>query len=96
MAPKWVNDLNLAVIERDEGLCILCNAPAMYAPHHIVPRGRAPKWSKRVWRIENMVLVCLKHHNNTRALRVRLVDRMAEKYEYDMSWVREFMVWGGA
>ena len=93
MAPKWVDDLNREVIERDEGLCIICGAPAKYPPHHIVPRGRAPKWSERVWRADNMACVCLKHHDNTRQLRVRLVDRMAEKHEYDMSWVREHMIW---
>ena len=86
--PKWVRDLEAQVIERDEGLCILCGAPAWYKPHHIIPRSRGKKYSKKFWRIENMACVCLEHHDNTRATRVKCVDKMAETY--DMEWVRDF------
>ena len=91
--PKWADDLNAEVIERDEGNCILCGAPASYKPHHIVPRSRGKKYSKKFWRIENMCCVCLKHHDNTVKLREELVAKMAETY--DMAWVKEHMIWEG-
>jgi len=88
--PKWIDDLNLEVIERDEERCILCPAPAMYKPHHIVPRSRGKGRSPKLWRLENMCCVCPLHHDNTKALRIRLLERMVE-LGHDMTWAREFV-----
>ena len=43
--PKWIDDLNAQVIERDESLCLICGRIAADV-HHIVPKGRAKKHSK--------------------------------------------------
>ena len=88
--PAWTERLNRQVIERDEGLCILCGAKAWYAPHHIVPRSRGKRWSLKLWRLENMCCVCPLHHDNTKALRIRLLERMVE-LGHDMEWAREFV-----
>ena len=88
--PKWIDDLNAQVIERDEECCILCRAPAKYHPHHIVPRSRGKPRSPKLWRIENMCCVCLEHHDNTVALREKLLRKMVARYNYDMMWVKEF------
>ena len=88
--PKWIEDLNAQVIERDEAKCIECRAPAKYPPHHIVPRSRGKKHSPKLWRIENMACVCLEHHDNTVPLREKLLKRMFTRYNYDMAWVKEF------
>ena len=93
--PKWTTDLEALVIERDEGLCILCGAVAWYKPHHIVPRSRGKRHSPKFWRIENMCCICGPHHDNTRATRVECVDRMVELHGYDMEWVKEHMIWEG-
>ena len=94
--PKWIDDLNAQVIERDEGLCILCRDEAWYKPHHIVPRSRGKKHSPKLWRIENMACVCLEHHDNTVALREKLLRKMYARYNYSMGWVREFgIAWVG-
>jgi len=88
--PKWTERLNAQVIERDEGLCILCRAPAWYKPHHIVPRSRGKRWSPKLWHLKNMCCVCPLHHDNTVALRVKLLERMVE-LGHDMAWATEFM-----
>jgi len=89
---KWISDLNAQVIERDEERCILCSTPAMYKPHHIVPRSRGKRWSPKLWRAENMCCMCLPHHNDGQKtwMRIELLEKMVELYDYDMSWVREF------
>ena len=90
--PKWIDDLNREVIERDEGLCILCKAPGWYKPHHIVPRSRGKKHSPKLWRIENMCCICGLHHDDGQTvwMRERLLRKMAARYNYSMGWVREF------
>ena len=92
--PKWAERLIREVLERDEKVCILCGAP-VWNVHHIVPRGRKSPFSREVWRKENMACICEPHHDNTRETRVRCVDRMVELHGYDMSWVREHMIWEG-
>lgn len=92
--PKWARRLIQEVLERDEKVCILCGAP-VWNVHHIIPRGRKRPFSREMWRIENMACICEPHHDNTRETRVRCVDRMVELHGYDMSWVREHMIWEG-
>ena len=91
--PKWIDDLNREVIERDGGDCILCGDLA-WDVHHIIPRSRGKKYSRKFWRIENMCCICRRHHDNTRETRVKCVDKMAE-LGYDMAWVKEHMIWEG-
>ena len=90
--PKWIDDLNAQVIERDEGRCILCPAPAWYPPHHIVPRSRGKKHSPKLWRIENMCCICGPHHDDGQTvwMREKLLRKMVARHNYDMGWVREF------
>ena len=90
--PKWTRDLEALVIERDEGRCILCDAPAWYPPHHIIPRSRGKKHSPKLWHIANMCCICGPHHNEgqTVPMRERLLRKMVARYNYDMLWVREF------
>ena len=90
--PKWIDDLNAQVIERDEGLCILCGDEAWYPPHHIVPRSRGKKHSPKLWRIENMCCICGPHHDDGQTvwMRKELLRKMVARYNYSMSWVREF------
>ena len=90
--PKWTDDLNAQVIERDEGLCILCGDEAWYAPHHIVPRSRGKKHSPKLWRIENMCCICGPHHDDGQTvwMREKLLRKMVARYAYDMMWTREF------
>jgi len=89
--PKWIDDLNAQVIERDAGLCILCGAPAQDV-HHIIPRSRGKKHSPKLWRIENMVCICGPHHDDghTAWMRERLLRKVYARYAYDMMWTREF------
>ena len=37
--PKWIDDLIIQAIERDDGLCLICDRLAVDV-HHIVPKGR--------------------------------------------------------
>ena len=90
--PKWLRDLRRAVYERDEGRCILCGG-AFWEIHHIIPRNRKAPLSREIWRKENMCCICQPCHDNTRETRTRCVDRMVELHGYDMSWVREHMIW---
>lgn len=89
-APEWIRALVRQVIERDGGLCVLCGRVAV-DPHHIIPRSRGKKWSKKLWRIENMACLCRGCHKDgqTTWMRAKLLERMALN-GYDMQWVMEF------
>ena len=90
--PKWARRLIEQVLERDGGLCILCGRLAVDV-HHIIPKGRAPKKSKKLWRIENLCCLCRACHSDGQTvwMRVKLLKRMIELYAYDMAWATEFV-----
>ena len=91
MMPKWIEDLIVQVIERDESLCLICDRLAADV-HHIVPKGRAKPYSKTVWRIENLCCLCRACHSDGQTvwLREKLLRKMYARYNYSMGWVKEF------
>ena len=90
--PQWIQQLERDVIERDDSTCVNCGRPAADV-HHIIPR-RGKKWSKKVWRIENMMCICDVCHRfgQTVWMRVQLIRKMQEVYEYDMDWAKDEVV----
>ena len=90
--PEWAKRLERKVIERDEEACVNCGHAAADI-HHILPRSRAKRWSKKIWRIENICCLCRGCHNEAqgRRLREKLLWKMVELYDYDMAWAKEFM-----
>jgi len=90
--PQWTRQLERDVIERDDKSCINCGRPAADI-HHIVAR-RGKKYSKKVWRIENMCCICRDCHvdGQTVWMRVQLLQRMQVLYGYDMDWAKDEVV----
>jgi len=88
--PDWIDPLILKVIERDNELCINCGKMAVDV-HHIIPRSRGKRWSKKLWRVENMCCLCRECHAQaqSRAFRDELLKRLALRFGYDMAWTKE-------
>jgi hypothetical protein len=85
--PDWARELQRQVVERDEGLCVLCGAPAVDI-QHIIPRARGKVYSRKIWRMENMACTCRACHKHDSKTRLEFIAKMAE--QYDMSWVKDF------
>lgn len=72
--------LQQEVWERDEGLCQHCFRQGSLPPHHIVPAGMG---RKRVHRIENLIILCIKCHteaHKTRKMREWCEDWGRDRY----------------
>lgn len=91
--PEWIGALVREVVDRDQSLCINCGALAADV-HHIVPRSRAKRWSRKVWREENMCCMCRACHadGQTIWMREKLIEQMRALYGYEEEWMREFGV----
>jgi len=94
--PAWAQRLEQAVAERDEGLCINCKREAVNI-HHIIPR-RGKRWSRKIWREENMCCICHACHKDGQTvwMRVQLLKTMQRLYGYDMEWAKVEVVLEGA
>jgi len=79
--------VNPLVVERDSGLCVECGRQADHV-HHIVGRAHFGKGNlEDCWRISNLCCLCIRCHANahTREARVRLLNNLKDKYQYDYS-----------
>ena len=87
----WKLKLLRKVIARDEELCVRCGKLAVDV-HHIIPKSKAAKNSRTVWREENMICLCraCHTHGQKKAMRRSLLALMRDRYGYDMAWAGDF------
>ena len=91
LSAQQIESLRRRVIERDGGLCVNCGAQGDHV-HHIIPRSRAARNSPKVWREENMCVICLSCHEKgqTKWFRERMLRLMRERHGYYMAWAGQF------
>ena len=87
-----------AVIDRDEGLCVLCGKVANDV-HEILPKSHwGTKFLHRCYQLKNRVCLCRECHANshTRAKRTEILRLLQERHHYDYSdeRFREYLVEG--